>query len=100
MKKTHVAFDKFEVILETDKAQAATMTLAPGEATGGPNNVHARSDQWLFVLSGRGEATVAGEHALLGEHSLIVIEAGEPHEIRNTGSAPLTTLNFYTPPEY
>ncbi len=101
MKKTDVAFDRFfGVVLETDCAQAAAMTLAPGETTGGADNVHASSEQWLFVVSGRGEATVAGEQVALTAHSLLVIEAGEPHEIRNTGDAPLETLNLYTPPEY
>lgn len=76
------------------------MTLAPGQTTGDAENVHASSDQWLFVVSGQGEATVAGERVALGKHTLLVIQAGEAHEIRNTGDAPLETLNFYTPPEY
>ena len=101
MKKTDVTFDRFfGVVLETDRAQAAAMTLGPGQTTGDAENVHASSDQWLFVLAGQGEATVAGERVALTKHSLLVIEAGEPHEIRNTGDAPLETLNFYTPPEY
>ena len=101
MKKIDVTFKQFfGVVLETDRAQAATMTLAPGQATGDAENVHARSDQWLFILAGQGEATVAGEQVALKKHTLLVIEAGEPHEIRNTGDAPLETLNFYTPPEY
>jgi oxalate decarboxylase/phosphoglucose isomerase-like protein (cupin superfamily) len=29
-----------------------------------------------------------------------VIERGEAHEIRNTGSVPLQTFNFYDPPAY
>lgn len=90
----------FKVALSTAKAQAAVMTLLPGQTTGGDDNVHRASDQWLFVVSGSGEATVAGESVALARHSLIVIEAGEPHEIRNTGNVPLETLNVYTPPEY
>ena len=43
---------------------------------------------------------VAGERIVLSKYTLLVIQAGEPHEIRNTGDAPLETLNFYTPPEY
>ena len=101
MKKIDVTFDRFfGVVLGTDRAQAATMTLAPGQTTGDAENVHAGGDQWLFIVSGQGEATVAGERIVLGKYTLLVIEAGEPHEIRNTGDAPLKTLNFYTPPEY
>ena len=101
MKKAEMTFGRpFEVTLQTAKAQAAAMTLKPGQTTGGEENRHASSDQWLFVVSGRGEATVAGERVALAEHTLLVIEAGETHDIRNTGDAPLVTLNLYTPPEY
>ncbi len=101
MKRIDVTFDRFfGVVLGTERAQAAVMTLASGQTTGDAENVHASSDQWLFVLSGKVEATVAGERTVLSKHSLIVIEAGEPHEIRKGGDAPLETLNVYTPPEY
>jgi mannose-6-phosphate isomerase-like protein (cupin superfamily) len=101
MKHTKLEFSpSFEVVLETAKAQAAVMTLLPGQTTGGEDNIHASSEQWLFVVSGAGEAIVAGQRRRLELHSLIVIEVGEAHEIRNTGDAPLETLNIYTPPEY
>ena len=90
----------FDVVLTTDKAQAAVMTLPPGQTVGGGDNIHETSDQWLFVVSGGGEAVISGKRQTLTRHSLVVIEAGEPHEIRNTGGVPLETLNFYTPPEY
>ena len=32
--------------------------------------------------------------------SLLVIERGELHQIRNTGRRPLQTLNLYIPPAY
>lgn len=101
MKHTTLTFkDAFEVVFTTAKAQATVMTLAPGETTGGSDNVHEKSDQWLFVVSGSGEAVVAGKRRPLAPHSLLVIEAGEAHEIVNSGNAPLETLNLYTPPEY
>lgn len=88
----------FRVVLENDNAQAAVMTIAPGSSSGG-ESVH-RADQWLFVLSGSGEAEIDGERHALGKHSLIIIEAGERHEVYNTGTEPLETLNFYTPQEF
>ena len=101
MKQTQLEFNHaFKVCLSTEHAQVAVMTLAPGETVGGDDNVHESSAQWLFVVSGSGEATVAGRHAELKPHSLTVIEAGEAHEIRNTGEGPLETLNVYVPPEY
>ncbi len=45
MKHTTLAFTSpFGVALTGDKAQVAVMTLAPGEATGGDDNVHEGSD--------------------------------------------------------
>ena len=32
--------------------------------------------------------------------SLVLIERGDRHEIRNTGPTPLRTLNIYVPPAY
>jgi len=90
----------FHVLARTERSEAATMVLDPGQGTGGPDNTHDRSDQWLFVLSGRGRATVGGSQADLEAGSMVLIEAGEPHEIENTGDGPLRTLNFYAPPEY
>jgi len=90
----------FRVVAGTPRSQAATMVLKPGQATGGDDNVHADADQWLYVIAGTGEATVNGRAVALEPGHLLLIEAGERHEIRNTGGAPLVTVNVYAPPEY
>jgi mannose-6-phosphate isomerase-like protein (cupin superfamily) len=90
----------FDVVAGTPRSQAATMVLKPGQATGGADNVHARADQWLYVISGTGEATVNGRRLGIEAGELLLIEAGERHEIRNTGEEPLITVNVYTPPAY
>jgi mannose-6-phosphate isomerase-like protein (cupin superfamily) len=90
----------FEVLGGTKRSQGAFMTLAAGEATGGPDNRHAASDQWLFVASGSGTAIVDGEQIALEEGDLLLIAAGEGHEIRAGDDAPLVTVNVYAPPEY
>ena len=101
MRRTHLAFDRFfDVRLTTDDAQAAEMTLEPGTSTGGPDNAHADSDQWLYVVSGSGRAVVEGETVRLDSGDLVVVEAGETHEIENDGDEPLQTLNLYVPPDY
>lgn len=92
--------DGFAVLASTPRSQAASMVLEPGESTGGPDNRHADSDQWLYVIAGRGRATVDGRSVELETGSLILIEAGEAHEIENAGPEPLRTLNVYAPPEY
>lgn len=101
MKSADLSFESdFDVVLETAGAQAAEMTLGPGESTGGRANRHAASDQWLFVVAGSGLAVVEGSTVELRPRTLLLIEAGEAHEIRCTGDAPLRTLNVYVPPEY
>jgi mannose-6-phosphate isomerase-like protein (cupin superfamily) len=90
----------FDVLGGTDRSQAATMTLSPGQSTGGPTNAHAASDQWLYVVSGTGTATVEDETHDLREGTLVLVEAGETHEIANDGDEPLETINVYAPPEY
>jgi len=101
MKRTRLSTDRwFDVLAETDTAQAAAMTLSPGQSTGGPTNAHRDSDQWLFVVAGSGRATVDGREVTLERGDLLCIQAGETHEIENDGADPLETLNLYVPPEY
>jgi mannose-6-phosphate isomerase-like protein (cupin superfamily) len=76
------------------------MVLAPGDSEGGSDNRHRGADQWLYVLSGRGEAMVGGRRHALSAGHLLLIEKKQRHQIRNTGRAPLRTLNFYVPPAY
>jgi hypothetical protein len=47
-----------------------------------------------------GVAIVKGKRHALKEHTLLLIEHGERHEIRNTGRTSLKTLNFYSPSGY
>jgi mannose-6-phosphate isomerase-like protein (cupin superfamily) len=101
MKLKNLQFESgFRVVLGNSASQAAEMVLPPGDAEGGPENVHRGADQWLYVVSGMGTATVNGKPHRLAEGSLILIERGDKHEIRNTGEEALRTLNFYVPPAY
>lgn len=90
----------FDIVSGTSRSQAATMVLQPGKTTGGPENRHEDSDQWIYIAGGVGSATVAGEHVALAAGCLLLIEAGETHEIRNTGDEPLVAINVYAPPAY
>ena len=90
----------FHVAIGNRRSQGAQMTLPPGASEGGDDNRHRGADQWLFVVSGRGSATVAGNRVLLVPGTLLLIERGETHEIRNTGRTPLKTVSIYVPPAY
>ena len=95
----------FRVAFDVRQVQAAEMVIAPGGHEGGPDNRHRGADQWLFVVAGRGTARVHDKQDVqhdvaLSAGSLLVIEQGERHEVRNDGSEPLKTLNFYYPPAF
>src|SRR3954452_17274013 len=101
MQHKHLRFGRgFHVVLGDKHSQAAHMPLEPGDTEGGPDNRHLGADQWLFVAGGEGVAIVEGERVELREGTLVLIQRGETHEIRNTGKGPLKTLNIYVPPGY
>jgi mannose-6-phosphate isomerase-like protein (cupin superfamily) len=102
MKRKQLKFDHdFKIVLGNKWSQAAEMVLSPGESEGGPDNRHRGADQWLFVASGSGRATVNGRTYPLREGMLLLIERGDTHEIKNTSRRDkLVTLNFYAPPAY
>lgn len=101
MQSTLLRFTKgWRLALKNDRAQAAEMVLAPGEAEGGPRNEHKGADQWLFVVDGVGTATIEGRRRRLKAGMLLLVERKDRHEIRNTGTTLLRTLNVYVPPAF
>ena len=106
MRSKHLTFDEgFRVAFDVRLVQAAEMVIAPGDSEGSPQNRHRGADQWLFVVDGSGVAKVtdapgARRQVELKPGTLLVIEHGERHEVDNTGSELLKTLNFYYPPAF
>lgn len=90
----------FRVSVGNGKSQGAVMVLAPGGCEGGPDNRHKGADQWLMVVEGAGAAIINGRKLALKAGTLVLIEAGDTHEIRNTGRGLLKTVNVYLPPAY
>ena len=90
----------FHVAVTRGRFQVCTMNLVPGGTEGGPDNKHKGSTQWLFVVEGTGRATVAGRRQALKPGTLLLIDKGVTHEIRNTGKALLKTINLYNPPAF
>jgi mannose-6-phosphate isomerase-like protein (cupin superfamily) len=90
----------FRVSIGNARSQAAVMVLAAGGKEGGPDNLHQGADQWLLVLEGTGTALVNGHKTSLKPGKILLIEAGDRHEIRNTGRTLLKTVSIYVPPAY
>ena len=101
MKRKQLRFGLgFRVAIGNRRSQAAEMVVKPGKGEGDPRNRHRGADQWLYVESGTGVAIVNKRRYALRAGTLLLIEKGDEHEIRNTGRALLKTLNFYVPPAY
>lgn len=90
----------FRIVLGNENSQAAEMVLPPGESEGGPGNRHRGADQWLFVISGSGQAIINRRKYPLNAGTLLLIERRDEHEIKNIGRGQLVTLNFYVPLAY
>jgi mannose-6-phosphate isomerase-like protein (cupin superfamily) len=101
MQSKHLRFGKgFRVAIGNSRSQAAEMVIPPGKAEGDPENRHRGADQWLYVVAGTGSALINGKRYKLTPGSLVLIERGDKHEIKNTGEELLRTLNIYVPPAY
>ena len=101
MQRKLLRFGKgFRVAFTLHDAQAAEMVIAPGDQEGGPDNRHNGADQWVYVVSGVGDAIIEGRRAPLRAGTLLLIERGERHALRNTGRTLLKTVNFYSPPAF
>ena len=64
----------FRVAPGNRRSEAAEMVIRPGGAEGDSENRHRGADQWLFVLSGRGIATVNDLRYPLRSNVLLLIE--------------------------
>jgi mannose-6-phosphate isomerase-like protein (cupin superfamily) len=101
MKSDQLSFRPgFRLSTGNARSQAAVMVLAAGGKEGGPDNYHRRADQWLLVLEGTGAAIINGHKTRLKPGKMVLMEAGDRHEIRNTGRSLLKTVSVYVPPAY
>lgn len=101
MKREQLSFRPgFRLSVGNARSQAAVMVLSAGGKEGAPDNYHRGADQWLFVLEGTGAAIINGHKISLRPGRMVLIEAGDRHEIRNTGRSLLKTVSVYVPPAY
>lgn len=90
----------FRIGPSTAAGQVAEMVIPAGASEGGPGNRHRSSDQWLYVVAGTGVVIGSRRRVPLRPGMILLIPAGQWHEVRNTGRNALQTLNFYAPPGY
>ena len=101
MKSDQLSFRPgFRLSVANAKSQAAVMVLVVGGKEGSSDNLHKGADQWLYVVEGSGVAIINGHKTRLKAGTIVLIDAGDRHEIRNTGRTLLKTVSVYVPPAY
>lgn len=90
--------DNFRKVLFTGlHSQLVAMSLLPGEEIG--MEVH-ENDQFIYIVSGRGQGVLDNEQAPLDPGTGIVIPAGTEHNIINTGEEEMKLFTVYSPAEH
>jgi mannose-6-phosphate isomerase-like protein (cupin superfamily) len=90
--------DYRRVIFTGKEQQFVLMSINPGDNI--PMEVHKEHDQFLRIEEGEGVAIINGIEYKLKNDSAIIVPAGSPHQIINTGSNPLKLYTIYSPPEH
>ncbi|HQR34944.1 MAG TPA: cupin domain-containing protein [Blastocatellia bacterium] len=88
----------FRRVLYTAKScQLVVMALKPGEEIG--SEVH-KLDQFFRIEKGTGEAVLDGVRMMISAGFAVLVPAGTPHNIINTGSVPMKLYTLYAPPNH
>lgn len=74
----------------------AEATIAPGEQT--QRHYHRRSEEFYFLLEGRGNMEIDGEHREVSPGDAILIPTGAWHQITADGEGPVRMLVCCAPP--
>ena len=90
---------EFRRVLHTGpESQLVIMTIPPGGEVG--EEVHAHTEQTLYIERGSGEGLLDRETFSLVEGDVMVVTPGTRHNIQNTGDVPLRILTVYAPPHH
>jgi mannose-6-phosphate isomerase-like protein (cupin superfamily) len=86
------------VLYTSNYTQLVVMSLKPGEEIG--EEVHGL-DQFIRIEDGEGKVVLnqTQEHYVEDDYA-VVIPAGVPHNVINTGDEPLKLYSLYSPPEH
>lgn len=88
-----------QVLYTTKNFQLVLMCLQPGEEIG--EEIHASNDQFFRIESGAGQAVMNGHEYLLTDGVVVIVPAGQKHNIINTSnSEDLKLYTLYAPPHH
>lgn len=75
--------------------QLVLMTLGVGEEIG--LETHEENDQFFRFESGNGKVVIGETEYIVGDGDAVVVPAGTPHNVINTGDTPLALYTIYSP---
>jgi mannose-6-phosphate isomerase-like protein (cupin superfamily) len=97
-KQTTGNSDFRRVIYTGHHLQLVLMTLQPGEEIGA--EVHEDRDQFFRFEEGSGKVDIDDNSYDVGDGSGVIVPAGAPHNVRNTGGEPQKHYTHNRPPEH
>jgi mannose-6-phosphate isomerase-like protein (cupin superfamily) len=88
-----------KVLFAPDRRRAAEMTFSHVTIPpGGGTDMHEHDrPELIYIISGRAQSTSPDAAMALGPGTALWAEAGEMHELRNTGDEPLTIVTVFVP---
>lgn len=87
-----------KVIFTAKNMQLVVMSLKPGEEIG--MEVHENVDQFFRIEQGAGEAIIDNTSYELVDDTGLIVPAGTPHNIINSGEVDMKLYTIYTPPNH
>lgn len=82
----------------SSNVQVVLMNLEKGEDI--EMEVHGDTTQIIYIVQGNGIALVDGKRKILRPGSMLIIEEGSKHYVKNTGKIPLKLHTVYSPAEH
>ena len=86
------------VLYTGQNLQLVLMALKPGEDIS--LETHKTHDQFFHIEKGRGEIVVNGKTQRVKGGHAIIVPAGVPHNLINTGAKPMQFYTLYSPPNH
>lgn len=88
---------RFEKAIKSKTATVGVTLFQPGQKL--RRHKHPEEDEIIYIISGRGEYTVAGKSVAVEPDTIIYIPAGEEHEFVNFGDEMVKQIWFMAKPE-
>ncbi|MDP1809121.1 MAG: cupin domain-containing protein [Actinomycetota bacterium] len=91
---------QFDIILRSPRSQVILAALAPGHISARQPATNRESDQMVYTIEGEGRVKIGFIDHQVHPGVLLLIPAGRPHQVTNTGATRLLYLDFFAPPAY